>query len=226
MPYNPAPNTSPPAYAGCNFIFDQSIGKYGAYTLFQTADSRGVVVGTDWRSSTDDVKHLICSSTQQFVYYVDDYDFVEDDIYNGSAVVQQEFSTYYRTSWFYDKRYVQNKTFLGPEMVLKEVDSDTEIKMNVYYDFNSTRVVRTQTIGVYPDASGGIWGTGLYGTATYGVDDVGPSLYSARCMGKSKAIQLEFVGPSTTFTATPGRKWGINSLAYKFKRRNIKAQGC
>lgn len=226
MPYDPAPNTSPPAYAACNFIFDQSIGKYGAYTLYQTADARGVVVGTDWRSSTDDAKSLICSSTQQFVYFVDDYDFVEDDIYTGSAIVQQDFDSYYRTSWFYDNRYVQNKTFLGPEMVLKEVDADTEIKMNVYYDFNSTKIVRTQTIGVYPDQSGGVYGTGLYGTATYGVDDVGPSLYSARCMGKSKAIQLEFIGPNTLFTATPGRKWGINSVAYKFKRRNIKAQGC
>jgi hypothetical protein len=223
MPYNPdTATTTPPAYPGCNFIFDQSIGKYGAYTLFRSSNQRGLVVGTDWRSSNDDSYHLMCHSNYPFVCRVDDYEYDTDEQYVDSTINDADFETYYVTSWFYDDRYVQLKSFVGPNYVMKEVNSDTSVRVNVYYNFNSTQIIRTQDITLSPYINGSVYGTGAYGTAEYGTSDIGAKLYKGRRLGRANAVQLEFIGPSISFTDTPGRKWGLNSLAYKYKRRNIK----
>lgn len=221
MPYAAAP-TTPPAYAAVNFIFDRTISEIGAYTQFQSSGGYGLVSGTDWRDSSDNVFHLLIHPSVKFVCYVDDFDNTEDDNYVSASVVSQDFSSYYRTSWFDDNRYVQEKTFLGPDFVLKEVDAITEVRLNVYYDFDSTTQQRSQTIKLTPVTTGGLYGTGVYGTAVYGTDTVGASVYEGSPLGRARAVQLEFVGPTDALTDTAGREWGINSIAYKFKRRNIK----
>lgn len=221
MPYNPAPDTSPPAYSCVNFVFDQSIGKYGAYTMFQTADGFGLVSGCDYKDSSDNNWHLMVHPTQEFVSYVDVFGNVEDDVRSGGTTVNQLFPTSYITSWFYDDRYVQDKTFVGPNYVMKEVEASTTIDVNIYYNFDSSTSFRSQTITLSPVTTGALYGTGTYGASTYGTSTVGPTLYKAGRLGRCKAIQLEFNGPITAY-ATPGRAWGVNSIAYKFKRRNIK----
>jgi len=35
---------------------------------------------------------------------------------------------------------------------------------------------------------------------------------------------LKFIGPNVAFTNTPGKTWGINSIAYKFKSRKVRSQ--
>ncbi len=223
MPYSPVVGDTSPAYSCVNFVFDQSIGKFGAYTMFQSADGFGLVSGCDFNDSSDNSWHLMVHPTQKFVTYVDVYANVEDDVYADGGIQSKLFQTSYTTSWFYDDRYVQDKTFVGPNYVMKEVEADTTVDVNVYYDFNSSTTVRTQAIVLSPISTGAIYGTGTYGSpgSLYGTSTVGPSLYKAGRLGRCKAIQLKFTGPTTTF-APPGRAWGVNSIAYKFKRRNIK----
>lgn len=215
---------SPPAYAAVNFIFDQTIGEFGSYTLFQSADGYGMWGGIDWRSSDDTVYFLAIRNNSNFVVLVDDFDNNEDDVWNVSTeeIDLTEFPSTYITSWFDDDRYVQEKTFVAPEFVMKEVDAATQIKVNVYYNFDSSTVTRSQTIALNPTTTGGEYGVGLYGTAVYGKTTVGASIYVGNPMGKANSIQLEFIGPTDLITNTPGREWGINSISYKYKRRNIK----
>jgi hypothetical protein len=67
----------------------------------------------------------------------------------------------------------------------------------------------------------------LYGTATYaplgdgiyGNSTVGSTFESASAFGRAKSVQLEFRQETTVDT---GRKWGLNSIAYKYKRRKIR----
>ena len=221
MPYDPEPGASPPAFSCVNFVFDQSIGKYGAYTMFQTADGYGLVSGCDFRDSSDNNWHLMVHPTEKFVMYVDVFSNVEDDVYVDGGIASQLFPTAYTTSWFYDDRYVQDKTFVGPNYVMKEVEADTTVNVGIYYDFNSSTPVRSQAITLAPISTGALYGTGIYGTGVYGTSTVGPTLYKAGRLGRCKAVQLTFTGPTTIYS-TPGRAWGVNSIAYKFKRRNIK----
>ena len=221
MPYTPIIGDPSPAFSCVNFVFDQSIGKYGAYTMFQTADGYGLVSGCDFNDSSDNSWHLMIHPAQKFVTYVDVYANVEDDIYADGGIQSQLFPTSYTTSWFYDDRYVQMKTFVGPNYVMKEVEADTTIDVDIYYDFNSSTSVRSQAISLSPVSTGSVYGTGLYGSGIYGTSTVGPTIYKGQRFGRCKAIQLQFSGP-TTALGTPGRAWGVNSIAYKFKRRNIK----
>ena len=180
--------------------------------------------GIDWRDGTDTVYHLTIRYNSNFVVSVDDYDNNEDDVWNVSTeeIDLTEFPSSYTTSWFDDDRYVQQKTFVAPEFVMKEVESTTQIKVNIYYNFDSSTVARSQTIALSPTTTGGIYGTSVYGTGTYGISTVGASIFVGNALGKANSVQLEFIGPTDANTDTPGREWGINSISYKYKRRNIK----
>ena len=220
-PYNPIPNGPLVSYPAVNFIFDQTIGQFGAYTMFQTSDGYGVVTGCDYRDSSDSAWHIMMRPDVKFAAYADDFDNLEDEQYDGAAITENLFQTTYATSWFYDDRYVQDKTFVGPNYVMKEVELDTTVGVQIYYDFDSSTAVRSQTIQLSATTTGAVYGpTALYDTAVYGFSDIGPSLVQGQRFGRCKAIQLEFTGP--TVGSTSGRRWGVNSLAYKFKRRNIK----
>jgi len=220
-PYNPIPDGPLVSYPAVNFIFDQTIGQYGAYTMFQTSDGYGVINGCNYRDSSDAAWYIMMRPDVKFASYVDDFDNLEDDEYVGASIVENLFQTTYTTSWFYDDRYVQDKTFVGPDYVMKEVELDTVVGVQIYYDFDSTTAVRSQTISLSPVITGNVYGpSALYDTAVYGTSTVGASLVQNSRFGRCKAIQLEFTGPSAG--SPSGRRWGVNSFAYKFKRRNIK----
>ena len=74
-----------------------------------------------------------------------------------------------------------------------------------------------------PVSTGGLYGTGLFGTAVYGTNQLRAGLAVGGRLKTAKAVQLEFVGPTAALTAQPGRVWGINSIAFKYKRRNIRS---
>jgi hypothetical protein len=241
MPYAPAAKGTPPAYPSVNFIFDPTIGQRGAYTMYQTApflsdaatpveiDGFGLLSGTEWRDADDAAWFLMINPDDDYpyVYYVDNYNYTTDDVIIGATPsLTGKYLTAYRTSWFDDNRYVQLKTFLRPYFVLKEVENTTQIKLNVYKNFDETTAKGgSKVITLTPTITGGIYGTSTYDNSVYGVNTVGASIKRKGIspMGRGYAVQLEFVGPTDdTPSEAPGRKWGVNSIAYKFKRRKIR----
>ena len=234
MPFDNTGSGTLPTYPTVNFVFDPSIGAQGAYTMFQSstyADTAppviltgyGLVSGCDWEDSSGKVYHLMLSpdSSFDFVLYVDDYDYVTDDTTSGNST--GDIATEYTTSWFYDDRYVQDKTFVNTVYVVKGVESETQIKVNAYHDFNSQTVAATHTITLTPISSGGVFGTGLFGTAVFGLDTLREGIQVGGRLKTAKAVQLEFLGPTALLTDTPGRAWGVNSIAFKFKRRKVRS---
>jgi len=75
-----------------------------------------------------------------------------------------------------------------------------------------------------PVITGGIWGTGLWDTAEFGESNLREGIQRGGRLKRAKATQLEFVGPTALTTGTEGRQWGLNSIAYKFKRRKVRSQ--
>jgi hypothetical protein len=190
----------------------------------------GLLSGTEWRDSDDNAWFLMINPDGNFpyVYYVDDYDNTFDDVLQGATPsFTGKFRTNYRTSWFDDGRYVQLKSFLRPYFVMKEVDSPTYIKLSTFKNYNESVVAGgIKTINLTPTITGGTYGTGTYGTSIYGVDTAGATIKRKGIspLGRGYAVQLEFTGPdeSTDPVLAPGRRWGINSIAYKYKRRKIR----
>ena len=78
-----------------------------------------------------------------------------------------------------------------------------------------------------PIVTGGIWGTGLWDTAKFGESDLREGLRRGGRLKKAKAVQLKFIGPNVNIVGVNGpvgRQWGINSIAWKFKRRKVRSQ--
>jgi hypothetical protein len=229
-------------YPNMNFIFDPSIGQSGAFTMYQSAAYAnaatpsvilpyGLLSGVDWTDSTGEIWHLMIHPNDNFKYimYVDEFDYSDnvaqnqtDDIPEGDGL--GDFTTNYTTSWFYDDRYVQNKTFERSLYVVRPVDENTQIVVNVYHDFNSELITTSHTIDLMPVQSGSSWGTGVFGTATFGESDLREGIQRGGRLKRAKATQLEFIGPTGLTTGTVGRQWGLNSIAYKYKRRKVRSQ--
>ena len=222
--------------ATVNFVYDKSIGVEGAYTMFQSADEFGLYAGCDWYDSDEEVYHLMINPDDSFpyIFMVDEYEAgnipveAKDDVLQGATPSNTgSFTTNYTTSWFYNDRYVQNKTFVKPLFVVRNVETDTQIIVNVYHDFNSVRVANPTTLILDASQSGGVYDTSLFNTAIFGIDSLPTTIQAGSRLKKAKAIQLEFLGPTnlnSNSSIYPGRYWGINSIAYKFKSRRIRSQ--
>jgi len=233
MPFDIDDSGTNPDYPNCNFVFDPSIGRAGAFTLFQSAtydaqneaniDGYGLLSGIDWQDSTEEIYHLMIhpDTAFKFVMYVDEYENTADDILAGEN--DGDIATSYITSWFYDDRYVQDKTFVKSLYVVKSVEVETQIRVNVYHDFNSENQATTHTVTLIPVDTGDVYGTGVYGTAVYGISALRQGIQVGGRLKTAKAVQLEFVGPTGDLTDTPGRAWGLNSIAFKYKRRKIRS---
>ena len=245
MPYASSAFITSPDYPSVNFIFDPTIGPRGAYSEFQTAQwfdplaqsqdeelvgGYGLVCGIDWRDSNDNPFYLMVSPAEDFAFVmsIDDYDNTLDD---SPAPYSGKFGTIYNTSWFDDNRYVQLKSFIRPYFVLKEVSSATLLRLATYKNYDETNQAGgIKSISLTPISTGATYSTsgsgGVYGTALYGQSTVGAAIKRKGIapLGRGYAVQLAFYGPndSTDSSVYPGRKWGLNSIAYKFKRRKIR----
>lgn len=228
-----------PTYPTVNFVFDRTIGPNGAFTMFQSASEYGLVSGCDWEDSTDTAYHLMINPDSNFPYIfsIDEYSTDntpvqdKDAILEGATPSTGDFATQYTTAWFYDDRYVQDKTFVRGLYVVRGVTETTQIQVNVYHDFNNDSLITNHIINLVPVVEGGIYGTVSPPAATYSTDGSG-GVYGESILKKgisvggrlksAKAVQLEFNGVTTVLDA-PGRVWGINSIAYKYKRRKVRS---
>jgi len=201
--------------------------------------------GCDWRTADDTPFYLMTGQDDDFpyVYYVDDYNNTTDDIAPGAGF-NGRFPSYYTTSWFSDATYAQLKTFIRPYFVFKDVGTDTIVRLNRYKNYDESNPIGgTRSIFLAPTSGGATYSTAtnpgeVYvadpppvpldpNDATYGFSTTGAALKRKGIspLGRGYAIQLQFLGPDeTTYQDQfPGRKWGLNSIAYKYKRRKIRS---
>ena len=230
-------------YSNMNFIFDPSIGQSGAFTMYQSAiyeeaatpmqiTGYGLISGCDWTDDTGEIWHLMIHPNSDFRYvmYVDEFEYsddipqnVMDDIPAGDSL--GNFQTVFVTPWFYDDRFVQDKTFVRSLYVVRPVDETTEITVDVYHDFNTETRTTSHTINLEPVITGALWGTGVYGTGEFGESDLREGIQRGGRLKRAKSVQLKFEGPAEVTTGSfAGRQWGLNSIAYKFKRRKVRSQ--
>lgn len=246
------PTGSAVDYPNMNFVFDPSIGQNGAFTMYQSAiyqeaatpveiTGYGLLSGVDWTDENDEIWHLMIHPDLNFKYvmYVDEFEYsddipqnVMDDIPAGDQL--GNYQTVFVTPWFYDDRYVQDKTFVRSLYVVRPVDEITEVKVDVYHDFNTETRVTSHIINLEPVVTGGIWGTNIFYdpndpnnplTGFFGESDLREGIQRGGRLKRAKAVQLKFQGPaSATTSGFDGRQWGLNSIAYKFKRRKVRSQ--
>jgi hypothetical protein len=199
--------------ATVNFVYDPSINAAGTYTMFQSSDSFGLLGGINWENSNGKSFGLLCHADIGRVVSVDNYEEEQDNL-DGTA---SNFTTYYRTKWFDAGSYIQKKMFRRPDFVLKEPDAATTITVDVYHNFDEAdgNQRRTFNLALTPDATAMAWGSGLWGTGIWGAGAASAVVVTGSNLGLARCVQLQFSGEL-------GKKWGINSIGYKFQSRRVK----
>ena len=66
-----------------------------------------------------------------------------------------------------------------------------------------------------PDTTAMAWGSGLWGTGLWGAGAASAVVVTGSNLGLARCVQLEFSGEL-------GKRWGINSIGYKFQSRRVK----
>ena len=107
--------------------------------------------------------------------------------------------------------------FRRPDFVLKEPDSTTVVSVDVYHNFDEAEgnERRTFDITLTPDSAALVWGTDTWDNAVWGAGAASAVVVTGSNLGLARTVQLELAGQV-------GKKWGINSIGYKFQPRRVK----
>jgi hypothetical protein len=198
--------------ATVNFVFDPTIGQRGAYTLFSTGDSRGVIGGCDFTSSAGTTFGLAIHPGIPRVLKVDAFEDETDLL----ATVETNFSSYYRTGWVDGRSYSAKKMWRRPDIVIKQSDTARTVNVKVFHNFEEATGNERKTfdISIEASASGMLWGEGYWGVGKWGVQAEGAQVVRGSNLGLARSVQLLFTGPN-------GLSWGIDSISYKFNARKV-----
>ena len=209
MPYDPNGTAVKPTV---NFVYDPSIGSGGAYTKFATYDDYGVIGGTDFTDSSNNNFRLLIHPHQAYVLKVDLYQQEQDNV-NGTPA---QFDSYYRTGWVDGNGYASKKMFRRPDIVFKQVDTQRNVSVKVYQDYEEASGTERKQFDVTLNSSGvgAYWGTDLWGTGLWGTQSAGVQVLVGRNLGLARSVQLLFTGPANG-------SWGIDSITYKYNNRKV-----
>jgi hypothetical protein len=208
-PYDPETTVTTPKV---NFVFDPSIGRAGAWTMFQSSDGYGLISGCDYTDSSETNLYYMIHPNQPRVLRVDKYTVDVDNITGTTA----NFTSYYKTKWFDGGSFMQKKMFRRPDFVVKEPSVQSAINVKVYHDYEdgTGNERRAYDLTVTPPAAGLVWGTDLWGDE-WGSGLSTSAVVTGKNLGLARAVQIQLTGPA-------GQSWGINSIGYKYQGRRIK----
>lgn len=218
LPYSTG---TPAGFLNVNLVYDPSIK---SYTMFSSADGRGVVGGCDFRTTNGTEIRVACHATSPVVLELDVYDDAFDTITDVSTF--SGFSTVYRTKWFDAGSYVQRKMFRRPDLVVREPEVEQNITVSVYHDYQEAIGSERRVFNLLlPTVVGGlVWDTTDWaneyadGSATGSVWSAGAvsgMVKTAKNLGLARCVQLRFTGQLS-------QPWGINSIGYKWQPRRVK----
>ena len=209
MPYS---TSTAVTTATVNFVYDPSISSNGSWIKHSSGDNKGLVGGTDFVTTTGGVNPLMIHPTIPRVLRVDVFTSQKDLL----ATVETNFATSYRTGWVDGNSYSMKKMFRRPDFVLKQVDSPIDLNIKVFHDFEEASGYERKDINITLPAktSGFVWDTSVWDTATWGTTSVGAEVVRGSNLGLARSVQLLFTGPA-------GKKWGLDSIAYKYNNRKV-----
>ena len=195
-----------------DLIYDPSIGQNGSWNRLSSADGYGLVGGADFKTTAGVSVPVLMHPTLPRVLEVEVFSSETDFISQAEA----NFATYYRTGWVDGNNYSMKKMFRRPDFVLKQVDTQRTLNVKVFHNFEEAVGNERKSIDIVlpASASGGQWGTMLWGSGTWGVIAKGAEVRRGSNLGLARCVQLLFTGPT-------GGEWGIDSIAYKYNNRKV-----
>jgi hypothetical protein len=209
MPYS---TSTVATNATVNFVYDPNVSSNGSWVKHSSGDGKGLVGGTDFIATSGGVNPLMIHPTIPRVLRVDVFTSQRDLL----ATVETNFDTNYRTGWVDGNSYSMKKMFRRPDFVLKQVDAPISLNVKVFHDYEEAAGYERKNINITLPAktTGFVWDTSVWDTATWGTTSVGAEVVRGSNLGLARSVQLLFTGPV-------GKKWGLDSIAYKYNNRKV-----
>lgn len=204
-----------------SFVYDPSLGQRGAWTKYQTSDSFGVGIGTDFITSTGATHHVMCHPSKPYVLKVDVLTAYQDDVGVGAT----NFPSYYVTRWHDASNASSRKMWRRPDFVAKQATVDTTLTMQVFHDWEESVIARTFQLTLSGTSDSLMWspiavsepdGIDGWNEAAWGASASGAYFVKGSNMGLARSVQLKIL-------SSGGKPWGVNSITYKYNPRKVRA---
>ena len=191
--------------ATVSFVWQSTVGREGAWTVYRTSDGYGYVSPIQFTDSSGATNYVAAHPHQPYVFKFDFPNLYTDNV-TGTAVA---YDSYYLMPWQDAGNYVTNKFWRRPEFVLRRESSPVSLDVEIFHDWNTIDVEKSYTI-----SNGAVDTTGL-DYSGWNDPDLGSSNIKAHSLGLAKAVQLKI-------SSTQPLPWCVNSIAYKYNPRGVK----
>lgn len=206
--------------ATASYVYDPTLRQNGAWTKYQTSDSRGVGSGCNFVSSTGTTYNVVCHPSNAYVLKVDQLSVYQDDVGTGAT----NFSSYYTTPWQDANNVSNRKMWRRPDFVVKQTSVATDLTLSVYHDWEESIVAKTYVVSLDASGTSLIWnplGTeddniDGWNEANWGASASGAVFAVGKSLGLARSVQLRIQGEG-------GKPWGVNSITYKYNPRKVRA---
>jgi hypothetical protein len=189
------------------FVLDPSVSRDGAWTRY-SLPLRYLV---HWQQAAANRLIMIAASGTYLLAFRDWDTAAADDFGSSTANLAPVF----RSAWFDAGVLSAKKRWRSPRIM---GEASTELTVRVYVYHNGDDVNRKKsidwTVGRTADAA--LYGTAQYGTDIYGKADTWPDFDRVSNLGSSWSVQVEFVGPSTTYW------WQVQALEIPYRQKRIR----
>lgn len=196
--------TSRTTKATVSFVWNETIGKSGAWTIYQTADSYGYIAATTYLDSNGKTHYVAAHPYQPCVFNFDVTDLHTDD-YTGTAAA---FDSHYVTPWLDAGNYVTKKFWRRPEFIVRRERTAVTLDVTVYRNWNGIDSTKTYSLSAPAVDVSGLSYEG------WNDPDLGSVLVKADSLGLARSVQLRI-------SSDDGTPWCVNSIAYKYNPRGL-----
>ena len=194
--------TSRTTKATVSFVFNETVGRTGAWTVYRTHDDYAYVNPITYLDSNGKTHFVAAHPYQPYVF---DFDVPElyTDNFTGTATA---YDSYYVMPWVDAGNYVANKFWRRPDFVVRREKTPVSLNVAIYHNWNSLDVAKSYSLSA-PAVD----------TSNISYDDwndpeLGSSLIKAHSLGFARSVQLKI-------SSSAGNPWCVNSVAYKYNPR-------
>lgn len=193
-------------------VFDPALGRDGGWMRYNF----GCTAFHQWTRSATDAYYLGLSASTQFVLKFHQSGDT-DDFGAGAVKIASSFST----RWFDGGSSAIRKRYRRPEFVLAG-DKNSRIRVEVFRDYDPTAVTRTFYVTT-DDLASATWNSAPWGTLVYASGQTGSrEIDRGSSLGPARSVQLRFTQDTSASPFTSSTRWGLSSIALKYKPKRIR----
>lgn len=196
--------TSRTTKATVSFVFNETVGRTGAWTVYRTHDDYAYVNPTTYLDGNGKTHFVAAHPYQPYVFNFDVPE-VYTDNFTGTATA---YDSYYVMPWVDAGNYVANKFWRRPDFVVRREKTPVSLDVTIYHNWNSIDVAKSYSVSAPAVDTSGIPEDG------WNDPELGSSLVKAHSLGFARSVQLKISGSA-------GSPWCVNSVAYKYNPRGV-----